>query len=421
MSELIDISRITVNPGRRKLIENDVRELADSIKNTTLLHPITVVRNNGHFDLIAGLHRLEAYKRLGRTEIPATVTELEGKQKELAEIDENLIRGKLRYIDRAEQLKRRKEIYEELYPGSKAGTLRAAGMNKKLGNNVNESVSPTFTENASKQSGLSQRTIQQDIHLAETLTPEVKDAVRDFDIPKADALKLASMVGEKQNAIIQKIRDGKAKDITEANRALVAEAKSYYGEAADVLPADCKLICAGVTSLSEHVEAESIDVIITEPPCMKESLDLYETLAIEAAKVLKDGGSMFVTIGQSHLPEVLSLVAKRLTYHWTLAYLVTDGHVVDSKNIEALWKPVLWFVKNKYVGDGANSGDVCVQSESGVSELIEKFTYPGQTILDPFVGSSETTALKAMKMGRKFIGIDQDLGAIENIQNSLRP
>jgi len=417
MSEPIDISKITVNTGRRKLIKGKVRELASSIKSVGLLNPITVVRNNGHYDLVAGLHRIEACKSLGHTDILATVTELAGAQKELAEIDENLIRGNLHFVDRADQLKRRKQIYEELYPESKAGNVRAAAMNKKLGKNVDEKNTPTFTEDAARFSGLSQRTIQQDIHLAETLAPEIKEAVRDLDIPKCDTLKLAKMEEEHQRAVIQKIRDGKAKSIVDANRALVNEAKAYDGK--EVLPDDCRLICADVAVMSEHMEPESVDVIITEPPCKKGSLDIYGTLAAEASKVLKDGGSMFVIVGQAHLPEILSLLAKHVNYHWSLTYLI-DGHIIQSKNIETFWKPVLWFVKGGYTGDKSNPGDIYEHTESGLSELVEKFTYPGQTILDPFVGNGEAVALKAISTGRKFIGLNKHPGAIKTIEDSLK-
>jgi len=70
------------------------------------------------------LHRIEAYKLLGRTEIEATVVSLSELDAELAQIDENLIRNELTVLERAEQLKRRKEIYEAKYPESRAGVKR---------------------------------------------------------------------------------------------------------------------------------------------------------------------------------------------------------------------------------------------------------------------------------------------------------
>lgn len=42
-----------------------------------------------------------------------------------------------------------------------------------------------------------------------------------------------------------------------------------------------------------------------------------------------------------------------------------------------------------------------------MSELLEDFTNPGQTILDPFMGSG-TTGIACIRLGRKFIGIEKD-------------
>ena len=104
----IPIYQINVNAGRREADQDAVQKLADSISKVGLLNPITV---DQEYTLIAGLHRLEAAKRLGWTEIECTVKSLDGLLAELAEIDENLIRRGLDYIDEGKQLERRKEIY----------------------------------------------------------------------------------------------------------------------------------------------------------------------------------------------------------------------------------------------------------------------------------------------------------------------
>ena len=57
--------------------------------------------------LITGAHRLAAAKLLGWMEIEATVSGLDGLRAELAEIDENLMRNELHYIDRGQAFKRR--------------------------------------------------------------------------------------------------------------------------------------------------------------------------------------------------------------------------------------------------------------------------------------------------------------------------
>ena len=59
--------------------------------------------------------------------------------------------GALKVCRYAEHLHRRKEIYEAMHPEAKAGQVRAAGMNKALGRNVDEIISPTFTSDTASQ------------------------------------------------------------------------------------------------------------------------------------------------------------------------------------------------------------------------------------------------------------------------------
>lgn len=114
----IQIDKIKINPGRREALPEYIEELARSIVEVGLLNPITVDHD---FTLIAGLHRLEAVKNLGWTEIECTVSSLEGLRAELAEIDENFVRQDLSAINFGDLLLRRKEIFETLHPQSKNG------------------------------------------------------------------------------------------------------------------------------------------------------------------------------------------------------------------------------------------------------------------------------------------------------------
>ena len=74
MSMKVRINEIKVNPGRRTALEHDVEELAFSISEIGLLNPITLT---GDYTLVAGLHRLEAAKLLGWTEVECTITGLD--------------------------------------------------------------------------------------------------------------------------------------------------------------------------------------------------------------------------------------------------------------------------------------------------------------------------------------------------------
>ena len=115
---LVPISEIKINAGRREADPEGVQELVDSISKVGLLNPITIDREH---TLIAGLHRLEAAKLLGWTEIECNVSSLEGLLAELAEVDENVVRKGLSAVEYSDLLLRRKEIYEALHPETKHG------------------------------------------------------------------------------------------------------------------------------------------------------------------------------------------------------------------------------------------------------------------------------------------------------------
>ncbi|WP_430349986.1 ParB N-terminal domain-containing protein [Thermoanaerobacterium thermosaccharolyticum] len=79
------------------------------MKEIKLLQPIIITENN---ELVSGLHRLETAKMLGWSEIECITISCNDIDRELAEIDKNLIRAELTVLERAEHLKRRKELYE---------------------------------------------------------------------------------------------------------------------------------------------------------------------------------------------------------------------------------------------------------------------------------------------------------------------
>lgn len=174
------------------------------------------------------------------------------------------------------------------------------------------------------------------------------------------------------------------------------------------------------------------DVIITDPPYPREYLHLYGVLAETAAAILSPGGSLLVMTGQSYLPEVIELMKPHLNYQWMLSYLTPGGQATQifPRKVITFWKPVLWFTKGEYKGDwigdviksAVNDNDKRFhdwgQSESGMAELIEKFTDPGQTILDPFCGGG-TTGVVAVRLNRRFIGIDIDPEAIRTTAERL--
>ncbi len=211
----IPIFQINVNAGRREADPEAVQKLADSISKVGLINPITV---DQEYTLIAGLHRLEAAKRLGWTKIECTVKSLNGLLAELAEIDENLIRRKLHYTDEGKQLTRRKEIYEMLHPESKNGGNRrivADGENSTRTKPFRSGVAKPFSVDTAEKIGTSRRAVEQKIQVAKNLTPKATKAVKEHDIGFKNALKLSRLPPEQQEDAASQLAAGDIRSVDE--------------------------------------------------------------------------------------------------------------------------------------------------------------------------------------------------------------
>jgi len=193
-----------------------------------------------------------------------------------------------------------------------------------------------------------------------------------------------------------------------------------------------KLLCADIASGLPEIPDNSVDFIITDPPYPREYIPLYGHLSALAARVLKDGGSALVMCGQSYLPQVMNELCKELAYHWTLCYLTPGGQSPSlwQKRTNTFWKPIIWLTKGEYKGDyigdkissPVNDNDKehhkWGQSAGGFTEIVEKFTNPGQTVLDPFLGGG-TTGIVCVTMKRDFIGVDIDPKCVETTRQRL--
>ncbi|MCZ2102293.1 MAG: site-specific DNA-methyltransferase [Chitinophagales bacterium] len=180
------------------------------------------------------------------------------------------------------------------------------------------------------------------------------------------------------------------------------------------------------------IENESIDIIVTDPPYPRQYLDLYHDLAVFAERVLKPGGSLFAMAGQSYLPEILQLMqAQGLKYNWTLCYLTPGGQSPQlwQRKVNSFWKPVLWYIKGdpkKWLGDvvksDVNDNDKNFhfwgQSISGMNDLIQRVSDPGDVILDPFLGGGTTGAACLYNL-RNFVGIEIEQDSFETAKERL--
>jgi DNA modification methylase len=160
-----------------------------------------------------------------------------------------------------------------------------------------------------------------------------------------------------------------------------------------------------------------IDAIITDPPYPFEFIECFSDLGKYAKEHLKKDGFIAVYSGQYHLPEVIKRLSEHLTYVWTFClYHTGKKQLVNGVNIMCGWKPVLIFSNGKKKMR-YSAYDVLIseqrekashkwqQSASGVYNLIDIFSKPGELVVDPFSGAG-TFGKVAVESGRRFIGAE---------------
>jgi ParB family chromosome partitioning protein len=199
----VHLAVIAVNGRLRKLDRSKVKELADSIAEIGLLNPVTVCAAGSEFTLVAGRHRLEAVRSLGRQTVDAVIVDLNEADRRIAEIDENLIRNDLSDLERAEHLAARKRWYLAKHPETKrGGDQRSEAARSKR----NDFVSvPSFADDAAQKIGVTPRAVQQDVQIGESIPEDVRDALRDTPLAesKTDLLAMARLPEEKQREVVR--------------------------------------------------------------------------------------------------------------------------------------------------------------------------------------------------------------------------
>lgn len=115
-NELMDIDMAMVVPTeaqpRQSFKEDTIKELAESIEKNGLLQPIVVrPMDGGKYQIIAGERRYRAFKKLGRSMIPAIVRDYEDEEVDKLQLVENVQREDLNPYDEAIAYLKLKEKY----------------------------------------------------------------------------------------------------------------------------------------------------------------------------------------------------------------------------------------------------------------------------------------------------------------------
>jgi ParB family transcriptional regulator, chromosome partitioning protein len=163
----IPVTAVVVGDRLRDLDEVKVLELMESYQEVGQINPISLDED---LLLMAGRHRLEAARNIGWETIEAKIFTEDDLQRELIEVDENLIRSDLCYIAIGEHIQVRERILSSLGKRRKRGT-----------NRYTDDEDTWTTDDLASRIGETNQMYRRKRLVAETLLPETRNALRGTD------------------------------------------------------------------------------------------------------------------------------------------------------------------------------------------------------------------------------------------------
>ena len=193
----ITLDHVEIPDGRRAIDPDAVARLKNSIAVVGLQHPITVAKRDGGYRLLAGAHRMTAFRELGMERISANIVELDDLHAELVELDENLARNELSPAERSAAVARRKAIYETLHPETKHGAI---GKGRELPKGA--AKAERFSAVTAAATGRSERAVQLDAQRGEALGAEVLAKVAHSSLDKGSELDALAKLSAKERQVL---------------------------------------------------------------------------------------------------------------------------------------------------------------------------------------------------------------------------
>lgn len=181
-TEWIALESIESGERKRPLDMTHVTHLSNSIKEIGLQTPITVMARRDadgwRSILVAGAHRLEALRLLGKDGADCFVLPDDQDAADLWEIDENFARAELSDAQRADHHVRREAIL----------VRRGEVSNGRGGDQSEKSSLRSYAGQASESLGVTKRTVEKDLRRGKNIAPDVLAAVAGTDLDKGVVL-----------------------------------------------------------------------------------------------------------------------------------------------------------------------------------------------------------------------------------------
>lgn len=402
-----------LNPEERRQLEDNI------VEHGGARDPLVVWASKGALMLLDGHNRFEICTRL---ELPFDIHEMRFSTREEA----------ADWMDR-NQLGRR-NLHPDAFTlilGRRYNRAKKQGERTDITSGQSDHKSTT-AERLGKEHGVTEKTVRRAGKFAEAVAkvkkidPLIEEKLTSGKAPGRAAVVKAALLHDKYPDRAKQILE-KEKTLAEVTRdEKKAEKERVKQEAVEKL-SESRAESFGIThcSLTEW-NAPQCQLVFTDPPYHDKHVERFRELGKFAMAHLEAGRFLCTYTGKLRLPScVNALLEAGLEWVWIFSVyhpFSKEKHLGGIYNIAENWRPVLVFRKpgptwtpafqqDVVRGERSKSHHDWSQDEQTPEQLIQSYTAPGETVLDPFCGGG-TTPFVAKRVGRKCFACDIDITAV---------
>jgi DNA modification methylase/uncharacterized ParB-like nuclease family protein len=435
----------------------ELDQLTEDIKAVGQLQPILVREESGQLILIAGQRRLEACKKLGRQVWWVSQKSAQGTldinsplQLKRMELMENLSRCSFTPIEEAKAIAQIDAIMKQLYGEKKPGPVAA-----------NEATGWNYDQTAAMLGFSSKGTVSRAVRVA-----ELADAVPDINE--------AVSITEAEKILVREIQKAaRAELLRRSETRTVTVGKEQEETSATAMPPQLtiqetvakKILTGDAVALCKNLAADSIDIIIADPPYELDAFSRMVKGHYAAGTAKFDDGENAVDFSQL-LPEFARILNNKgwLFLFGSLEQFLVNREALTQLGLTVFEVPLIWVkgsdltsinpsynpspfawpatasehilmakkgnpsvVKHRHnvipvakvpAAEKSHSSQKPVELLTYLIEWVHVSLYSA-TILDPFCGSASTLIAASRRENLDYLGFEKDPAIASNARSNL--